>query len=204
MSSLITRSVKICLQCRRPRFNSWVGNILWRKKWQPTAVFSSGECHGQRGLADIVHGITGVGGDLETKPPPYVGSQLTSLRSAFFLTTQSKLPSGRPPGTPRSIAPSPFSNSLNDLSWKWSLTPLFCIWVWPCQASVFSVLCQLHLYPSSLFSLPSSKRERFSSAGCQLPVWSPADTVWVITTFFPLQSSSSKLASHFHLPVSHV
>ena len=143
-------------------------------------------------------------GDLETKPPPYVDSHLTSLRSAIFLTTQSKLPSGRPPGTPRSIAPSPFSNSLNDLSWKWSLTPLFCIWVWPCQASVFSVLCQLHLYPSSLFSLPSSKRERFRSAGCQLPVWSPADTVWVITTFFPLQSSSSKLASHFHLPVSHV
>ena len=35
----------------RHRFNPWVGNIPWRRKWQPTPVFLPGECHGQRRLA---------------------------------------------------------------------------------------------------------------------------------------------------------
>ena len=26
----------ICLQCRRPGFNPWVGKILWKRKWQPS------------------------------------------------------------------------------------------------------------------------------------------------------------------------
>ena len=30
---------------------SWVGKIPWRREWQPTAVFLSGEFHGQRSLA---------------------------------------------------------------------------------------------------------------------------------------------------------
>ena len=42
---------RICLQCRRPRFNRWVGKIPWRKKWQPTPVLVPGEFHGQRSLA---------------------------------------------------------------------------------------------------------------------------------------------------------
>ena len=29
----------ICLQCRRPQFDSWVGKIPWRKDRPPTAVF---------------------------------------------------------------------------------------------------------------------------------------------------------------------
>ena len=41
---------RICLQCRRPRFNPWVGKILWRRKWQPTPVFLPGKSHGQRSL----------------------------------------------------------------------------------------------------------------------------------------------------------
>ena len=34
---------RICLQCRRPRFNPWVKKIPWRRKWQPTPVFLPGE-----------------------------------------------------------------------------------------------------------------------------------------------------------------
>ena len=41
----------ICLQCRRPGFNSWVGKIPWRRKWQPTPVFLPGESLGQKILA---------------------------------------------------------------------------------------------------------------------------------------------------------
>ena len=31
-------------------FNPWVGNIPWRRKWQPTLVFLPGKSHGQRRL----------------------------------------------------------------------------------------------------------------------------------------------------------
>ena len=34
---------RICLQCRRPGFSSWVGKILWRRAWEPTPVFLPGE-----------------------------------------------------------------------------------------------------------------------------------------------------------------
>ena len=39
-----------CRRCRR-QAQSWVGKILWRRKWQPTAIFLPGESHGQRSLA---------------------------------------------------------------------------------------------------------------------------------------------------------
>ena len=37
-------------RCWRLRFDSWVGKILWRRKWQPSPVFLSGKPHGQRSL----------------------------------------------------------------------------------------------------------------------------------------------------------
>ena len=38
-------------QCRRHRFDPWVRNIPWKRKWQPTPVFLHGKFHGQRSLA---------------------------------------------------------------------------------------------------------------------------------------------------------
>ena len=35
----------------------WVGKIPWRRKWQPIPVFLPGKSHGQRSLADTVHGV---------------------------------------------------------------------------------------------------------------------------------------------------
>ena len=43
--------LSVCLQCRRPRFNPWVGKIPWRRAWQPTPVFLPGESQGQRKLS---------------------------------------------------------------------------------------------------------------------------------------------------------
>ena len=37
-------------QCRRHRFDPWLGKIPWRREWQPTPVFLPGEFHGQRSL----------------------------------------------------------------------------------------------------------------------------------------------------------
>ena len=42
--------LRILLQCRKPRFDPWVGKIPWRREWQPTPGFLPGEVHGQRSL----------------------------------------------------------------------------------------------------------------------------------------------------------
>ena len=39
-----------CKRCQRCRFDTWVGKIPWRRKWQPTAVFLLRKCHGRRSL----------------------------------------------------------------------------------------------------------------------------------------------------------
>ena len=51
VASLVGKSVKNCLPCRRPGFDSWVGKIPWRRNWQPPPVFLPGESHGQKTLA---------------------------------------------------------------------------------------------------------------------------------------------------------
>ena len=39
-----------CRKYKRCEFNPWVGKIPWRRAWQPTPVFLTGEYHGQRSL----------------------------------------------------------------------------------------------------------------------------------------------------------
>ena len=41
---------RISLQCGRPRFNPYLGNIPWRREWQPTSVFLPRKSHVQRSL----------------------------------------------------------------------------------------------------------------------------------------------------------
>ena len=56
------------MQCRRPRFNPWVGKTSWRSAWQPTPVFLPGESHGQKSLVGCSPwGHKRVGRDLVTK-----------------------------------------------------------------------------------------------------------------------------------------
>ena len=42
------RRQSVCLQCGKPGFNSWVGRIPWRRKWQPTPVLLPGKSHARR------------------------------------------------------------------------------------------------------------------------------------------------------------
>ena len=47
----MAQMVKNLLQCRRHRFDSWVGKMPWnRRKWQPAPVLLLSESHGQRSL----------------------------------------------------------------------------------------------------------------------------------------------------------
>ena len=53
---------------RRHRFDTWVGKIPWRRKWQLTVVFLCGKFCGQRSLAGYSPwGLKRVGHDLATK-----------------------------------------------------------------------------------------------------------------------------------------
>ena len=40
-TSLIAQLVKNLPAVRKPRFDTWVGKMPWRRKWQPTPVFLS-------------------------------------------------------------------------------------------------------------------------------------------------------------------
>ena len=44
------RWYRICLQCRRPGFDPWVGKTPWKREWVAILVFLPGEFHGQRCL----------------------------------------------------------------------------------------------------------------------------------------------------------
>ena len=49
-SFLVTQRYRICLQCRRLWFDSWVETILWSREWQSTPAFLPEESHRQRNL----------------------------------------------------------------------------------------------------------------------------------------------------------
>ena len=50
---------RICTQCMRSRFNSWIRKIPWRREWLPTSVVLPREFHVSRGAWQaIVHGVT--------------------------------------------------------------------------------------------------------------------------------------------------
>ena len=43
-------SASQCRRCGRNSFGPWAGKVPWRKKWQPTPVFSPGKSHEWRSL----------------------------------------------------------------------------------------------------------------------------------------------------------
>ena len=70
---------KSTCQCRRHRFDPWVGKIPWRRKWQPTPVSLTRKCNGQRSLAGCSPwSYKRVGLDLVTKQQQNVEIQNTN------------------------------------------------------------------------------------------------------------------------------
>ena len=49
-TSLVAQTVKRLPTMWTPRFDPWVGKILWRRKWQPTPELLPRKSHGQRSL----------------------------------------------------------------------------------------------------------------------------------------------------------
>ena len=61
-------------QCRRCRFDPWIGKIPWMRKWQPTPVFLAGNSHGQRSLVGYSPWGCRVGYDWAPKHPCFEGT----------------------------------------------------------------------------------------------------------------------------------
>ena len=66
-ASQVVQWWRICLQCRRCKFDPWVGKIPWRRKWHAIPVFLLGKAHGQRSLVGYSPWGCRVGHNLETK-----------------------------------------------------------------------------------------------------------------------------------------
>ena len=49
-ASQVVLVVSQCKRCKRQGFDPCVGNIPWRRKWQPTPLFLPGKSHGQKSL----------------------------------------------------------------------------------------------------------------------------------------------------------
>ena len=57
-------------QCRKLRFNPWLGRFPEERNANPLRYSCLGKAHGQRKLAGTpVHGVSRIRHDLETKPP---------------------------------------------------------------------------------------------------------------------------------------
>ena len=63
-----------CRECKRHGFDSWVGKIPWRRKWQPTPVFLPGESHEQRNPGDCSLWACRVGRDWAQHSPIRISS----------------------------------------------------------------------------------------------------------------------------------
>ena len=102
-ASPVAQGSRICLQCRRPGFDPWVGKIPWRRKWQSTPVFLPGDPM-DRGAWQI-HGIhvvaKSVGHDLATKQ-----QQTTALRKVLAGSAVPRVRGLETPIISRAINPS--------------------------------------------------------------------------------------------------
>ena len=58
------------LQCKKPKFDPWVGKIPWRRKWQPTPVFCLENPMDREAQWSTTLEVTRVGHGLVAKPPP--------------------------------------------------------------------------------------------------------------------------------------
>ena len=51
-ASLLAETVKNMTPIQETKFNHWVGNIPWKRKWLPIPLFLPRKFHGQRSLSD--------------------------------------------------------------------------------------------------------------------------------------------------------
>ena len=79
-----------CRRLKRCRFDSRVGKIPWRRKWQPTTVFLPEKSHGQKSLGECSPQICRVRHDWSdlalSHTPSLVGTENTVFFTVWGLT----------------------------------------------------------------------------------------------------------------------
>ena len=82
---------RICLQCRRPGFDPWVGKIPWRRERLPTPVFWPREFHGL--YRPWVHKESDMTVQLSLSPLSwsFLRSQTSWIQAAVFKSRQHQL-----------------------------------------------------------------------------------------------------------------
>ena len=84
-------SKEFACKSRRHRFDPWVGNISWKRKWHPTPVFLPEEFHGQRSLVGC---------------SPCGSKEWDTTECLSSSSSRPCLPPSLPSGFPLSLAPS--------------------------------------------------------------------------------------------------
>ena len=81
-----------CRNCKRLRFDPWVGKTPWRRAWQPTPVFLPGESLGRRSLWATAYRVaqsrTRLSGCLSSRNPH--GSTISCWRHLLSLCSEEK------------------------------------------------------------------------------------------------------------------
>ena len=94
-ASLVSQLVRICLQCGRPQFNSWVRKIPWRRDRLPTPVLLGfpGSLAGKESIYSVrdLGSIPGLGrspGEGNSYPLQYSGLENSVVRGAWRATVR--------------------------------------------------------------------------------------------------------------------
>ena len=141
---------RICLQCRRPRFDPWVGKIPWRRERLPTPVFWPREFHGlyspwgrkESDTTECIHVHSKYGSNFTFFIfLIHIGQFVPSIQFSCSVMSNSLWPRGLQHARPPCPSPrSPSSESLLKLMSIESVMP-----------SNHLILCHPHLLMSSIF-----------------------------------------------------
>ena len=125
-----------CRRCNRCGFDPWVGEIPWRRKWQPIPVFLPGKSHGQRSLAS--YSLWGLRHNIATKWWHGFPNRGFSVAKIYIL----------------------FLNASNSGKVPWIETPFIFISIYPsiCLSTQSTLHCLLYSFLKSNFWMKKTSR----------------------------------------------
>ena len=211
-----------CRRCKKLGFGPGLRKISWRRAWQHTPAFSSGESHGQRSLVGYSHEITKNQTRLSMYqcgilvPRPGVQPMSPALKVQFSrsVMSDSLRPHGLQHARPPCSSPTPGACSNSCPSSQWchptissSVVPFSCLRSFPASSS----------FPMSQFFASGGQNIGVSASASVLPMhiqdWFPLGwTGWIslqskgLSRVLQIHSSKASILQHsafFMVQLSH-